>query len=498
MNDLLSDDECLLKGIAKSALPLQNLPHDFDALLSCIDKCETEIVMIGEATHGTFEFYQYRAELTKKLITEYGFSIVAVEADWPDAYRVNRYVRTNFSTKDKTPAKALGNFQRFPTWLWRNTVMTEFISWLRDYNIQQHDISNECGFYGLDIYSLQNSKEEVIKYLNQVDPKLASTVRKYYGCLDRFSCDPDTYSYKVGLGLSSDCRDAVIKALNDMLKREEDIMAADNLPEEDSYFYAKTNARVVANAENYYRNMINGDNTWNIRDKAMFETLVDLITYMSEKSGRKKKVVVWAHNTHVGDASQTESKNMGEINIAQLVREHFGLKKVFNIGFTTFKGTVTATSKWQGNPEFRVLKEGLPGSYERLFHDSLAYMEHIRNDRFMLVFRSNNPSVPKGILASTDVIQELGRNRIERAIGIVYSADTERESHYFHCKISKQFDAVIHIDTTMALTPLEQSREWAFERNKHRQENEATACNGLNNEKQIIVKRKEIEGRKDI
>lgn len=491
-----TSDEHLLKRIAQSALPLKNLPHDFDALLSCIDQCGTEIVMIGEATHGTLEFYQYRAELTKKLISEYGFSIVAVEADWPDAYRVNRYVRTNFTTRDKAPAKALGNFQRFPTWLWRNTVMTEFISWLRDYNIQQHDISNECGFYGLDIYSLENSKEEVIKYLNQVDPKLAATVRRYYGCLDRFSCDPDTYSYKVGLGLSTGCRDAVIKALNGMLKKEADIMAADNLPEEDSYFYAKTNARVVANSENYYRNMLNGENTWNIRDRAMFETLIDLITYMSEKSGQKKKVVLWAHNTHVGDASQTESKDMGEINIAQLVREHFGLKKVFNIGFTTFKGTVTATSKWQGDPEFRILREGLAGCYERLFHDSLTYMDHIKNDKFMLVFKTNNLNVPKGNLASTDVIQELSRNRIERAIGIVYSVNTERESHYFHCKISKQFDAVIHIDTTMALTPLEQHREWVLERNKH--EKEAAACPCLKLEEQIIAKKREIEGKKDI
>jgi erythromycin esterase-like protein len=397
------------------------------------------------------------------LIQEKGFSIIAVEADWPDAYRVNRYVRTNISSSDQNSDQALSGFKsRFPVWMWRNTVVKDFVDWMKEYNTKVNNSANEIGFYGLDVYSMNASRDAVIEYLETVDPELAAKAKKSYGCFDRFSRDTDTYSYKVGMGLASDCEDSVIKVLNQMLQHQAELMESDDTIEDDRYFYAKQNAKVVKNAENYYRNMIGGDNTWNIRDGHMLETLVDLLKYYSDKTGKQRKAIVWAHNSHIGAANQTQVSDEGEVNIGQLCREEFGLNKTFNVGFTTYTGTVTASSKWNGDPEFKKVNEGLAGSFEKLFHESLSQMNN--TDRFMLLFRS---AVQNAKLATSTLINQLSRDRLERAIGVIYAPRTERYSHYFNCKISKQFDAIIHIDKTSALHPLELHPKWNAEMKKH-------------------------------
>jgi erythromycin esterase-like protein len=300
---------------------------------------------------GTHEFYKVRAELTKRLIVEKGFTIVACEADWPDMYRVNRYVKSSLESEDEDADSALGNFKRFPRWMWRNEDVVEFMNWLKRHNSHNVDIrENEVGMYGLDLYSLQSSMDAVIEYLEKVDPDLAEKAKKNYACFD--SMDSKQYGRKAGLGMSKTCEKEVINVLQEMLKKQATLMEeSEGVDIEDAYFYAKVNAQVVRDAESYYRNLFSGRvNTWNIRDTHMLKTLVSLIDHFTERTGQTKKAVIWAHNSHLGDASQTENKRRGKINIGQLTREHYGLNKTFNIGFTTYTGSVTAADNWgEGN-----------------------------------------------------------------------------------------------------------------------------------------------------
>jgi erythromycin esterase-like protein len=397
---------------------------------------DARLVLIGEATHGTDEFYRMRANLTSALIRSKQFNVVAVEADWPDAYRVNRWVR--HASEEAGPAAALDDFIRFPRWMWRNTVVVDFLEWLRGYNSHRMT-SDRVGFYGLDLYSLHSSIEAVLKYLGKVDPEAAARARRRYGCFEDFGTDSSqSYGYAATLGLSRSCEDDVVAQLMEMKKAAVEYASRDGRVAEDEYFYAEQNARLVRDAERYYRTMFAGHvESWNLRDTHMMETLDSLLAWTTQRTGYAR-AVVWAHNSHLGDARATQMVEWGELNLGQLARERHG-DGVFLVGFTTHTGTVTVAREWDEPAERRRVRPSIHGSYEHLFHETGF-------ERF--------------ILATAECRESLGASRLERAIGVVYKPETERASHYFRARMASQFDAVIHVDTTAALMPLERcSRE---------------------------------------
>ncbi len=395
-----------------------------------------EIVLIGEASHGTHEFYHERAQITKRLIADHGFGAVAVEADWPDALRVNRFVRGDESDADA--AGALSGFRRFPTWMWRNADMLDFAGWLRDRN-DALPRERRAGFYGLDLYSLRASMEAVIAYLDRVDPAAAKRARASYACFDPVG-DSTGYGYAVGLGLHPSCHAEVLRELLALRRRAADYVRLDGKVAEDEYFYAEQNARVAHDAEEYYRTMLDRSvSSWNLRDRHMFETLERLREHLG-RGGRATKLVVWAHNSHVGCADATEMGRRGEFNIGELARERHGSKARL-IGFTTYGGTVSAASDWGAPVERKTVRPALPDSYEDLFHRTGVA-------RFTLVF--DDPALRAACRGP----------RLERAIGVIYRPETERASHYFLADLSTQFDAVIHVDHTRAVDPLERTALW--------------------------------------
>ena len=411
-----------------------------DGVLPILSSIGTpRIVLIGEASHGTDEFYRIRAELTKALISRHGFNIVAVEADWPDAYRANRWVRHR--SDDSDAVAALGDFSRFPRWMWRNDVVVEFLTWLHAYN-GSHQPDRQAGFYGLDLYSLHTSIEAVLGYLEKVDPDGARRARTRYACFDHFAEDSQAYGYAATLGLSRSCEDDVVAQLLDLRRRGADYASRDGRVAEDEYFFAEQNARLVRNAEEYYRAMFGGRvQSWNLRDTHMMETFEALLGWTERRSGTAR-AIVWAHNSHLGDARATQMSEYGELNLGQLVRQRFG-RDACLVGFTTHTGTVTAARDWDKPAEVRRVRPSLPGSYERLFHEAGL-------KRFVLML--DDESARSALMAS----------RLERAIGVIYAPETERASHYFRARLPEQFDIVIHIDETHALTPLERwSREEA-------------------------------------
>jgi erythromycin esterase-like protein len=395
--------------------------------------------LIGEASHGTHEFYRERAQITKRLIREKGFTAVAVEADWPDAYRVNRYVRG--TTSDREAIDSLAGFKRFPTWMWRNTIIVDFVEWLRDYNASLPQEKAKVGFYGLDLYSLYTSIEAVVSYLNRIDPPAAKRALYRYSCFEHFAEDTQAYGYAANFGLSESCEREVIEQLVELRRRAADYASRDGRVAQDEFFFAEQNARLVLNAERYYRTMFRGRvESWNLRDRHMAETLDALVTHL-ETLGHPAKVAVWEHNSHLGDARATYMADYGELNVGQLVRERYGPEALL-IGFTTYKGDVTAASEWDGPAERKRVRPALQESYEALFHD-------VDMPGFILPFRDAAP-------ASVAVRDP----RLERAIGVIYLPRTERQSHYFEARLADQFDAVIHFDETHALEPLEREALW--------------------------------------
>jgi erythromycin esterase-like protein len=419
------------------ARPLTGAKEDYDPLLEMIG--DARFVLLGEASHGTSEFYRERAQITKRLIVEKGFRAVAVEADWPDAYRVNRYVRG--AGADASANDALGDFKRFPTWMWRNTDVLDFVEWLRDHNDALSDQARKVGFYGLDLYSLFTSIEAVLAYLDKVDPEAARRARYRYSCFEDFSEDSQAYGYAASFGLSEPCENEVVSQLEELRRRAAEYARRDGWVAADEFFYAEQNARLVKNAEQYYRSMFRGHTlSWNLRDRHMAETLDALVAYLDQQ-GSRAKIVVWEHNSHLGDARATESGESGQLNVGQLVRERYGRETAL-VGFTTYTGTVTAASDWDGPAERKLVRPALPESYESLFHQTPP-------PRFLLVTRDNE------MLAAA-----LRAERLERAIGVIYRPQTERLSHYFRARLSDQFDAVMHFDETRAIEPLERTARW--------------------------------------
>jgi erythromycin esterase-like protein/predicted phosphoribosyltransferase len=422
--------------VRRRAQPLTGDAHDYDALLDGIG--DARVVLIGEATHGTHEFYRHRALITSRLIREKGFRAVAVEADWPDAYRVNRYVRGVGSDQDAV--ESLADFRRFPAWMWRNADVLDFIGWLRSHNDQQ-PAPERAGFYGLDLYSLRASAEAVLAYLRKVDPEAAGRAKHRYACFDRFGDEMQAYAYAARSGLTASCEHEVVSELIELRRRAADYAGRNGRIAADEYFVAEQNARVVRNAEEYYRTMLGGRvESWNLRDRHMAGTLRDLRQFLA-RSTSGVRVVVWAHNSHLGDARATEVGAIGELNLGQLVREEFGANAVL-IGLTTHTGTVTAASEWDGPALRRHVRPSLAGSYERLFHDTGV-------GRFLLPLRTDS-----------ELRAVLREPRLERAIGVIYAPRTERRSHYFHAELPAQFDFILHFDETRAVEPLERSAAW--------------------------------------
>jgi erythromycin esterase-like protein len=397
-------------------------------------------VLIGEASHGTHEFYRIRAEITKRLVRELGFAAVAVEADWPDAYRVNRFVRGESSDTDAT--EALGGFRRFPQWMWRNADVLDFVGWLQQFNEQQWDVARRVGFYGLDLYSMHTSIAAVLEYLDRVDPPAAARARDRYACFEEIGgTDPQAYGRAAALGMSPTCEREALAQLIEIQRAAGKYARRDSRKTRDALFFAEQNARLVRNAERYYRAMFRGRAlSWNLRDRHMAETLRELARFLGPRP-EDARIVVWAHNSHLGDARSTEMASRRELNVGQLVRAEVGAQAVL-VGFTTYSGTVTAASDWDGPAERKRVRPALADSYEALFHD-------LGIPNFLLDLRGER----------TDA-SVLAEPRLERAIGVIYRPETERDSHYFYVRLPHQFDVVIHCDETRAVEPLERTALW--------------------------------------
>ena len=426
----------VLAAIRRQAHPLTGDPRDYDALLARIG--DARIVLLGEASHGTHEFYRERARITQRLVRELGFTVVAIEGDWPDAHRVHRYVRG--ADHDRDAEEALRGFRRFPTWMWRNADVLELVGWLRAHN---DGAGRRVGFYGLDLYSHNTSMDAVIRYLDVEDPAAAARARRRYECLQPYAHEGSAYGEAVLLGVGEPCRRRVIEQLVELRRNAGEYLRRDGVAAEDEQFFAEQNAAVVADAEEYYRTMF-GDRagSWNLRDRHMADTLDELLAHL-DRGGDTTRVVVWEHNSHVGDARATDMSQRGELNVGQLLRERHGAT-VVNVGFTTYDGTVTAATDWGSPAERKRVRRGMDGSYEALLH------------------ATGIPAFLLCPLRSGDAGRALAEPRLERAIGVIYRPETERQSHMFVASLSRQFDALVHIDRTRAVEPLERDRAWGL------------------------------------
>jgi protein-L-isoaspartate(D-aspartate) O-methyltransferase len=420
-----SRGQALPDMIAEAAEPLPNF--DDSAFGQLFDRfADRRVVLLGEASHGTSEFYQARAAITRRLIEEHGFTIIAVEADWPDAAAVDRYVRHRPARERAEPP-----FQRFPTWMWRNIEIAALIEWMREHNQGVREFDGRAGFYGLDLYNMSGSIAAVLEYLDKVDPEAAAVARERYGCLTPWQKEPATYGRAVLTAGYRRCEQAVADQCRDLLQRRLEYAAQDG----ESFLDAAQNARLVASAERYYRIMYyGGPESWNVRDTHMFETLGHLL----DARGPQSKAIVWAHNSHIGDARYTE---MGvvreELNIGQLCREAFGDGAAL-IGFGTHTGTVAAATDWGGAMEVKRVRPSHRESYERLCH--LAGVS-----RFLL-------DLEKG--RHDGLRHRLLEPRLERFIGVIYRPEAELLSHYSDASLPQQFDAYVWFDETSAVTPL--------------------------------------------
>ncbi|MCW8193559.1 protein-L-isoaspartate(D-aspartate) O-methyltransferase [Proteobacteria bacterium 005FR1] len=420
-----AEPRSLSELVAEHAEPIDNMETvDLDPLLKRIG--DARVVCIGEASHGTAEFYRFRARITKELIEKKGFSFVAVEADWPDASRIDNYVR-----HAEVPAASWTAFTRFPTWMWRNAEVREFVDWLHDYNRNFESEESKIGFHGLDLYSLYTSIGAVLGYLDNVDPATAKIARDRYGCLTPWQADPVRYGRAAASGRYGECEKQVVTMLAELLQKRLEYSVQDG----ERFLDAVQNARLVANAERYYRSMYEGySDSWNLRDQHMFDTLQSLFNHRGEGS----KAVIWAHNSHLGDASKTDMSVRGQLNVGQLCRETYG-EDAYLIGFGTHQGKVAAATEWGGPLEFKTVRPSLSDSWERVAHDSQV-------PAFMLGMREPG---------SRDLKEQLQHQRLERAIGVIYRPESERISHYFSARLGQQFDEYIWFDVTHAVTPLD-------------------------------------------
>jgi erythromycin esterase-like protein len=422
----------LIDSIREAASLLGGTRRDYDPLLELAGKAT--YVLLGEATHGSHEFYRERARITQRLIADQRFNGVVVEADWPDADRANRWAQ---GQSDDDAEEALGGFRRFPTWMWRNTAVVEFLSWLHARNGSSGQAP--VVFHGMDLYSLYASMDSVVKYLARHDPEAAARARARYACFEMPGREDggEAYGHATRLGAIEPCEQQAVQQLVELQRR----VSRDLDPE---LFSAQQNARLARNAEVYYRAMFGSRiSTWNLRDRHMAETLDAVAAFLQRRDGYSR-IAVWAHNSHLGDARATAMGEEGELNVGQIVREKEGDAAVL-VGFTTYEGTVTAADDWGGAPERMNVRPALDRSVEELFHE-------VALPRFFLPLRR-----------AGEALGELREPMLERAIGVVYRPRTERYSHYFEARLASQFDAVVHIDRTRAVEPLERPQLWTAE-----------------------------------
>ncbi|WP_092009854.1 erythromycin esterase family protein [Marinobacter daqiaonensis] len=416
------DTDTISDHIAAVSIPFESATSlPLEGILERIG--DARVVLIGEASHGTSEFYVARERITRALIEQKGFSFVSAEADWPDASRVDHYVR-----HAEYPPGEWTAFARFPTWMWRNQETLDFVEWLRRHNAEL-DFDDRVAFHGLDLYSLFSSINEVLSYLDQVDPETAAIARQRYECLAPYRHEPVEYARAALSPRFQDCEPDVLRMLSELYERRAKLEAKDGT----RFFNAMQNARLIANAEEYYRTMLFGTHSgWNLRDTHMFETLESLLEHYGENS----RGVVWAHNSHIGNSAATDMSRRGEFNIGQLCREKFG-SKMYSIGFGTDNGTVAAADDWGDPVDIKQVRPSREDSYEYLCHRSGV-------PNFTLPLRGGDPSLVKA----------LEKPRLERAIGVIYRPLTERQSHYFGASLPRQFDEYIWFDTSQAVSPL--------------------------------------------
>jgi protein-L-isoaspartate(D-aspartate) O-methyltransferase len=416
--------------IAEAAEPLPDIETaSCDPLLDRIG--DSRVVLIGEATHGTSEFYRMRARITRELILRKGVTIVAIEGDWPDTRMIDAYVRGQ--DRPVVPTLREPAFSRFPTWMWRNEETRAFIDWLAQHN-RTLDPQRKVSVHGLDLYSLNNSIGAVLEYLDRLDPVAAESARVRYSCFSPWETDPATYGRAAVSGRLRTCEADAVAALTDLLRQQIQYLANDG----EAFFDAERNATVIREAERYYRSMYYGSrDSWNLRDTHMFDTLLAVLTHRSVP-GRDSKAVVWAHNSHIGNAAATEMGVRGELNIGQLARERFGAT-AYSIGFGTDHGTVAAASNWDEPMQVMTVQPSHEDSYERLCHDTgiAAFLLHLRRPEH------------------SNLRPELLNPHLERAIGVIYRPDTEMLSHYFQALLPAQFDEYIWFERTTAVQPLE-------------------------------------------
>jgi erythromycin esterase len=426
---------------------LQELENsvDLNPLLEQIENNNVQYVLLGEASHGTSEFYSWRSEITKRLIKERGFSFIAVEGDWPDCYNVNRYIK-GISGSGKSAYDILYSFNRWPTWMWANREIVNLIEWLREYN---KNLSEEqrVGFYGLDVYSLWESMEAVIKYLRKVDPEAVKTAIEAYRCFEPYGKSVEDYARATAF-VPESCEDEIIDMLVH-LHGKANQYKRDGLASREGYFNAEQNAIVAKKAELYYRKMMQGGTaTWNIRDTHMMDTLKRLMEF----HGKQAKSIVWAHNTHVGDARYTDMVEAKMVNIGQLVRKHAGDEKAALVGFGTYQGTVIAAKEWGENMERMHVPPAVEGSWDRLIHE----LSEGRNS--LLIFRDYSLGEYNGKrqLIVEEEKEDLGTTikRGQRAIGVVYNPKYEKYGNYVPTDLTRRYDALLYIDNTHALHPL--------------------------------------------
>jgi erythromycin esterase-like protein len=435
-------DHAALTALAQAARPIDGRDDDYDELLAEI--ADRRVVLIGEATHGSHDFYSERARITRRLVEDHGFTVVAVEADWPDAYRVNRYVMG--LSDDRSATEALADFRRFPTWMWRNTDVVEFVDWMREHNARTADPLHMARFHGLDLYSLRTSIDAVIAYLDEIDPDEARRARERYSCFDHVGAEGQAYGFALAFEQAVPCESEVVAQLISLRRQAADYARRDGWLAEDELFCAEQNAVLVRDAEEYYQQMYRAEvSSWNLRDRHMAATLDALLDHF-DRRGAHTKVVVWEHNSHIGDARATGMSVRGELNVGQLARQRYGEHAVALIGLTTYDGEVTAATDWGRPARRRTVRPALSESYEHLLHEVVD--ERLAPARFWL---------PMTDPAAAAVLAE---PRLERAIGVVYRPQTERASHYFPARLDRQFDVVVHIDRTSALEPLDDVAAW--------------------------------------
>ncbi|HEX8311567.1 MAG TPA: erythromycin esterase family protein [Chthoniobacteraceae bacterium] len=422
----LATRDGVVEALRGAVQPLAGESKDYDALMEQIG--DARVVMLGEATHGTHEFYRERMRITQRLIKEKGFAAVVIEGDWPDALRVNQSVRRQ--NRDENAEQALSAFTRFPRWMWGNTDVRDLVEWMRQHNEGLPPQETRVGFYGMDMYSLPSSSDAVVEGLQGLDAAAATRARDRYRGFQAFGDKPERYGI-AALTDSGKSQERAVQEQFEELQRGYNTQTS----RKEEWFSALQNARVVKSAEEYYRvSLSGGESSWNLRDRHMADTLDALLAHLGTES-KPSKLVVWAHNSHVGDARHTTMGESGEWNVGQLMRQRRP-KETFLLGFTTYTGTTMAATGWDQSGQVRQVRPALPGSFAALFHAT-----GVKN--FLLPLRGEG-----------DLVLSMGEPRLERAIGVVYVPQTERQSHYFEARMSKQFDAVIHIDESSAVKPL--------------------------------------------